>query len=65
MDILGQILWYLIFFTPILTIPLVWKYSKRSKWYKIVKGLLFAVFLSIVLYVIAMAIALRDGLGPT
>jgi len=65
LDIVGQILWFSIFLTPVITIPLACKYSKTGKLYRIILGLLMAFFLSIIFYSISMAILLRDGLGPT
>ncbi len=65
LDTVGQILWYSIFLTPILTIPVVWKFSKAKKIYRLLIALLIAVLLSTLFYAISMAIVLRDGLGPT
>jgi len=65
LDAIGEICWYLIFATPFITLPLVWKYSKQSKWYKIIFGILFAFILSFILFIISWGILLRDGLGPT
>jgi glycopeptide antibiotics resistance protein len=65
MDTLGQILWYLIPFTPLITFPFVWKRSK-DKWYvKFLLALFLALGLSVILYVASMGICLRDGLGPS
>lgn len=64
-DSVGQILWYSIFLTPILTVPVVWKFSKVKKIYRLLIALLIAMFLSAVFYAISMTIVLRDGLGPT
>lgn len=63
MDTLGQILWFLMFATPLLTIPLVWKFSKQKKVVRILIGLALACVLSFVLYFVSLAIIFRDGMG--
>jgi hypothetical protein len=64
-DKIGQILWYSIPFTPLITIPITWRLIKK-KWYiRIIIGLLIAGGLSILLYGLSLAIIFRDGMGPT
>ena len=64
-DKIGQVFWYSIPFTPLITIPITWKLIKK-KWYiRIIVGLLFAFGLSILFYGISLAIIFRDGMGPT
>ena len=65
LDIVGQIMWFSIPFSPLLTMPLTWKHSKAKKPYRIFIGLLFAILISVFFYVMSMTIVLRDGLGPT
>jgi len=65
MDTLGEILWFSMFFTPFITIPLAWILFKERKFIKIIIGILLAVLLSAFLYLASMTIILRDGLGPT
>jgi hypothetical protein len=62
-DIIGGIFLYSVFFTPLITIPLVWKYSKQKTIVKVLFGLFFALILSFSLYAIGFSIILRDGLG--
>jgi len=64
MDSLGQILWFSMFITPLLTIPLAWRLLPINKIYRIIAGLLFALMLSFFLYHISLAIIFRDGMGP-
>jgi len=64
MDLLGQILWFAMFATPILTIPLVWRFLDTKKVYRVIVGLLIAFVLSFLLYHISLAIIFRDGMGP-
>ena len=64
MDLLGQLLWVLMFATPALTIPLVWKFSKQKKLVRLLIGIVFAGLLSGVLYLISMSIIFREGMGP-
>jgi hypothetical protein len=64
MDIIGQILWFAMFGTPLLTIPLTWRLLPIKKVYRVIVGLLFALVLSFLLYHISLAIIFRDGMGP-
>ena len=65
MDIIGEILWWSAFFTPVITIPIALKFSKSKKIIRIVKGLLIAIGISIVFLFISITILFRNGLGPT
>jgi hypothetical protein len=64
MDLLGQILWFAMFGTPVLTVPLTWHLMTTKKVYRVLVGLLLAVILSFFLYYISLAIIFRDGMGP-
>ncbi len=63
MDFLGQILWFAMFGTPILTIPLAWRLMDTKKIYRVILGLLLSLILSFFLYYISIAIIFRDGMG--
>jgi len=63
LDTIGKILWFAMFFTPVLTIPFVWRKSKEKPIYKIVYGLGLAFLISLVLFLISWNILLRNGLG--
>jgi len=52
------------FGTPLITIPIVWKFSKQKKIVRVLVGLGIALILSFVLYYISLAIIFRDGMGP-
>jgi hypothetical protein len=64
MDILGQVLWYLVFLTPLITIPITWQLRNIRKIYRVLLGLLIALVLSILLCYISLEIIFRDGMGP-
>lgn len=64
MDTIGQIFWYVIPLTPLLTIPLVWRLSKVRKIVRVGIGLGFALLLSFIFYLISLAIIFRGGMGP-
>jgi len=64
LDTLGEIVWFLMFITPLIIIPLTWKFIDGSKMVKIASGLLLSLVCSIILFCIGMAILLRHGLGP-
>lgn len=62
-DIFGQVLWFAMFFTPLITIPVVWVLFKVKKVYRIIIGLVLAVFISFLLYQISLSIIFRNGMG--
>ena len=64
MELLGQILWFAMFGTPLLTIPMAWRLMNTMKVYRVIVGLIFAFILSFFLYYICLAIIFRDGMGP-
>jgi len=64
MDTLGQILWFLMFATPLITVPLVWKFSGQNKVLRVVIGLVLALALSFLLFQISLSIIFRNGMGP-
>lgn len=64
MDLLGQILWFSMFGTPIFTIPFAWRLMETKKIFRVIVGLIFALVLSFFLYLISLAIIFRDGMGP-
>lgn len=64
LDLLGQILWFLMFATPLITIPIVWKVSNQKKIIRIIIGLVIAMILSVFLYHVSISIIFRDGMGP-
>jgi membrane protein DedA with SNARE-associated domain len=64
-DIIGEILWFGIFLTPLLTIPLVWRIKTINKILRIIIGLLLAAIISLIFYSISIDILFRNGMGPT
>ena len=64
MDLLGQALWFLIFLTPFIILPLSLRLIKAGKMARILAGLLFSLFISLILYCLSLAILFRDGMGP-
>ena len=62
-DTAGQVLWFAMFATPLLTIPLAWKFFKMNKVYRVLIGLVLALFISFFLYHISLAVIFRDGMG--
>ncbi|MES2545862.1 MAG: hypothetical protein V4548_13330 [Bacteroidota bacterium] len=64
MDLIGEMLWFAMFATPLLTIPMAWKLMDTKKKYRIFMGLFFALLLSFFFYHISLAICFRDGMGP-
>lgn len=64
MDTVGQILWLVMFVTPLLTIPLAWRFFQVRKVYRVIMGFIIAAFLSFVLFHISLEIIFRHGMGP-
>jgi hypothetical protein len=64
-DIVGEVLWYMVFVTPLITIPLSWKYIDGRKIVRVLVGIGLAIVLSFLLGEISLGILFRKGLGPT
>ena len=64
MDLIGEVLWFLMFATPLLTVPLVLYYSRQKVVIRILLGLLCAFLLSYSLYFLSLTILFRNGMGP-
>jgi hypothetical protein len=62
-DTVEQILWLAMFATPLLTIPMTWKFFQVRKVYRVIIGLLIAALLSLVLYQMTLGIIFRHGMG--
>lgn len=63
MDIIGEICWYMMFVTPLICIPIVWKISTQNIGVKLLIGLLLAFALSVFLFFFSLAILFRNGMG--
>jgi len=64
-DRIGAALWIFMFLSPIVTIPFVWVTMKGAgKAFKIFIGLLLALLLSLICYVVSLGIIFRNGIGP-
>ncbi len=64
-DSIGQILWFLMFLSPLICLFLCWKFLEIKKLFRILIGLLLGIAISFILYSISLAIIFRDGMGPT
>ena len=64
LDIIGQIFWFGIVTTPLISFLLIRKFNIPIGT-KILSGILITLALATFFYLIAMVIVLRDGLGPT
>lgn len=63
MDVIGEICWYMMFVTPLICIPIVWKISTQNIGVKLLIGLLLAFALSVFLFFFSLAILFRNGMG--
>jgi len=63
MDKLASVLLFCMFLTPLITVPLVWKYSSQKKYVRVIIGVLLAIVLSCLLFYAAYSIAFRNGMG--
>jgi len=64
-DWIGKVFWYLIFLTPVITLPLAFRLINVDKRYKIIIGIILAFILSFLFYIISMAIIFKNGMGPS
>ena len=64
MDIVGEIFWVLMFVTPLIIIPGVWKFLDGNKMIRIAIGLILSAVCSLLLYCFSLAILFRHGMGP-
>lgn len=64
-DIIGQILWFLMFLSPLICTFLCWKFLEIKKLFRIILGLILGVIISFILYFMSLAITFRNGMGPT
>ncbi len=65
MEIFENILWYFMFLTPLLTVPLTMKVLKTKPIYKLLFGMAYAMALSLLLYSILLMAVMIGGLGFT
>ena len=61
-DQIGQALWFAIFITPLISFPIVWRFSNSGKFQKTLMSLALAIVLAALFFTISMAILLRNGL---
>jgi hypothetical protein len=64
LDIIGQVFWFEILTTPIISFFIVRRSNTLSIGAKILSGILITLVLAVFFYGVSMAIILRDGLGP-
>ena len=64
MELSGQILYYLAFLNPLITIPLVWKFRKGSKVFRIVLCVAISLIVWYLLLSLSVSVAFREGMGP-
>lgn len=63
LDSIGQIFWFGILFTPIISFFIVRKSKAFSVSMKILSGILITLILAVFFYFVAIAILLRNGLA--
>lgn len=63
MDLIGEICWFMMFATPFICLPLVWKFSSQNNGVKLLIGLFLAFALSVFLFFFSLAIVFRNGMG--
>ncbi len=64
-DSIGQLLFYLVFIAPLLSVFLCWRVLKIKIIYRIIFGLILGLALSFILFSISLAFVFRNGMGPT
>ena len=67
-DLIGKVFWYLIFLTPIITLPVTFRLNRLKnvdKIYKIIIGITLAFILSFFFYIFSILIIFRNGVEPS
>lgn len=64
MEILGQIFWYAIPLTPLITVPIAWQFRRCTQILRIIIGLGLAGLISLMLYFVSLAVCFSEGMGP-
>lgn len=62
-DIIGIILWWSIFISPLFVVVIVYKKLKIKKLYRLLVGIAISALISLMLYLISISIIFRDGMG--
>jgi len=63
MDIIGEIIWILMFAAPLIIMPCIWKFIDGSKMIRIAMGLILSLVCSYLLYWIGLAIIFRHEMS--
>jgi hypothetical protein len=63
-DVIGGILWFGMFATPLISFLIVRRFKSLNTVEKIIIGALIAIFLTVIFYNISLDIIFRDGMGP-
>jgi hypothetical protein len=63
-DIFGEIIWFLAFIAPLISIVVIWRSFEINKFFRIVIGLIIGLFISLLCYFISIEIIFRNGMGP-
>lgn len=64
-DVIGEIFWFGILATPLIGFVIARREKELSITAKVILAVAVTVLLSMVFYMVAMGIFMRDGLGPT
>ena len=65
MDTFAQLLFYLVFVLPVVTITYAWRsYTDIGKIQRVLIGLVFGLILSFISFYLSIMILFRDGMGP-
>jgi uncharacterized membrane-anchored protein YitT (DUF2179 family) len=64
-DIIGQILWFSMPLTPLVTVPLMWRWKNASKILRVIVALFLAFLISAFFYAVSLSIVFRNGMGPS
>jgi hypothetical protein len=63
-DIIGEIMWIMVFVAPLLSVIIVWRTFEINKFFRIVIGLIIGLFISMICFYISLEIIFRHGMGP-
>lgn len=63
LDSFGEVLWYLAFIAPIISIALFWRLKQVNRLTRILFGASVGAFITLLLFWASIGIAFRNGMG--
>lgn len=64
LDIIGGVLWVMVFMSPVISTFLVWRFLEINKVLRILFGIMIGLIASMICYFASLEIIFRNGIGP-